>query len=693
MKLFQEWLPMNRRSFSKMSLGALGGWWMAIKGLGQQQYNLPATSGPDWSASYGEVPTDAGKRNWVIRYIRDRAPEFHIPPYRGERYQDTVPDTLDIAERAKLGIHLLTAITDPRAGYEIYWSANFLRNPPIMSHDFNDWVQNVAGMMEALPLLRVATGSSLNDHVDPVWMSGILRSIGPDGLVYQPMRDLPWARMFLWGPLNPIWSPSGQKLSIGDVSVQQFANSITCQRIISTMTVYYLRDGNPMWKDAIEKMIQRLAAVAVVQDDYAYMPGGSVEPGADFGTGPMPVGMTAEAYNAELIQPLAQYYKVTGYKPAIELAGKLARFVRYHAQYYETDGTPLISEDERGWFLTLGHPKIAHLRHGGHGHAHGSGLLNILEYAAAVNDAETLAFVRTGYEWIKANGSSSSLTGFFPELLLPGYDVSESCMNADMVGMALKLTDAGVGDYWDDADRWARNHFLESQLIDPAWVHRVGERSPAQPVAPQETSDHVAERCVGAFAGWSTGNDFVVRRPQDINSLQNCCQGNSNRAVYYLWEHILNFTNGTLRVNLLFNRASAWCDIHSYIPYEGRVDLKIKKSCDRTLVRMPEWIAGGSQEVSCAVNGRPRSLQWQGRYVEVGHAKPGDSITVKFPISERTVQETIGGVSYKLEIRGNTVLSIDPPGRNGPLYERTYYRQPVKWRKVGRFVPERSIAW
>ena len=97
------------------------------------------------TASYGEMPSDAGQRNWVIRYIRDSAPEFHIPPYRGERYEDTVPDTLDIAERAKLGIHLLTAITDPRAGYEIYWSANFLRNPPIMSHDFNDWVQNSQG--------------------------------------------------------------------------------------------------------------------------------------------------------------------------------------------------------------------------------------------------------------------------------------------------------------------------------------------------------------------------------------------------------------------------------------------------------------------------------------------------------------------------------------------------------------------
>ena len=347
---------MNRRSFSRVSLGALGGWWLAIKGLGQQQSNPPAGS-TDISVSYGEVPADAGQRNWVIRYIRDKAPEFQIPPYRGERYEDTVPDTLDIAERAKLGVHLLTAIADPRAGYEIYWSANFLRNPPIMSHDSNDTVQNCEGMMEALPLLRVATGSSLNDHVDPVWMSGVLRSIGPDGLVYQPLKECPWARLYIGVGVNPVWSPSGQKLTIADASIEQTANSVTCQRIISTMTVYYLRDGDPMWKEAIEKMIGRLAAVAVVQGDYAYMPGGSVEPGADFGPGPMPVGNSAVGYSALLIQGLAQYYKVTGYKPAIDLAGKLNRYIRFHAQYYELDGTPLVGEDERGWFLYLGHPK------------------------------------------------------------------------------------------------------------------------------------------------------------------------------------------------------------------------------------------------------------------------------------------------------------------------------------------------
>ena len=96
---------------------------------------------------------------------------------------------------------------------------------------------------------------------------------------------------------------------------------------------------------------------------------------------------------------------------------------------------------------------------------------------------------------------------------MPDYDRCESCTIADMVALALKLSVAGAGDYWDDADRWTRNHFTESQLTSADWVYRLAERSPRKPVAWNETGDHVPERNIGAFAGWSTGNDFNVESP------------------------------------------------------------------------------------------------------------------------------------------------------------------------------------
>ena len=675
----------SRRKFSQMSLVALGGAFVGTA-CNSKKDSAQATSS-EFFANYGEKQT--GDTSFRPHYVRDNPPNFEIPAYRGMRYEDTVPDTLDIAERSKLGVSMLTSITDPKADYEIYWLVDFSRNPPVMAHDFNDWVTNCEGLMEALPLMRHATGSSLNEEVDPVWMKSLLRSIGPDGLVYIPMQGRAWSRIKApVGYLEPVWSPDGNKLTIGDPSIAQVASPVTCERMISAMTVYYLRDQNPIWKSAIERMIRRLSAVAVARDDYAYLPAGSVELNSNFGAGAMPTGFMAEETSARMIQGLSQYYAATGFEPARELAAKLTRYIRYHAQYYEAGGPPLVGPDERNWFRSY---DIANIREGGHGHAHGVGLVSVLEYAVAVNDPDTLAFVRSAYEWMKANGNSR--VGFFPEIFVPKYDRCEADTIADMIAMAVKLTVAGAGDYWDDVDRWTRNHFSESQLIDPSWIQKLAERSPQTAVAWNETSDRVAERNVGAFAGWSTGNDWVVPSAAHTYSIQHCCSGNSCRTLYYVWEHIIVFKDKTLSVNLLLNRASRWCDVHSFVPYEGKVVLKMKAPCDRVLVRMPEWVPPGGQQVAFDVNGRSKPANWSGRYVNVGHAKAGDTITVRFPISDTKVKETIGNADYTLELRGNTVVSIDPPGRNGPLYQREYYRQPVKWKKVERFVPENTLLW
>jgi len=176
--------------------------------------------------------------------------------------------------------------------------------------------------------------------------------------------------------------------------------------------------------------------------------------------------------------------------------------------------------------------------------------------------------------------------------------------------------------------------------------------------------------------------------------MPHCCTGNCLRALYYVWEHMLERQGDDLRVNLLLNRASEWADVYSYIPYEGRVDLKIKKSIPHVWVRVPEWITSGSPEVAARVNGAERSVHWEGRYLNIGPALPGSRMTVTFPIAERTVKETIGAVPYTLVIKGNTVVSIDPGGKNGPLYLRAHYHEnQARWRTLSRFVPEEKIVW
>ena len=69
-------------------------------------------------------------------------------------------------------------------------------------------------------------------------------------------------------------------------------------------------------------------------------------------------------------------------------------------------------------------------------------------------------------------------------------------------------------------------------------------------------------------------------------------------------------------------------------------------------------------------------------------------VSVTFPIPQRRTTETIGNVSYKLQIKGNTVVSIDPPGKNGPLYQReSYLAERAPTRTVARFVSDQPVAW
>ena len=82
---------MDRRKFVKSSLLTMGS--LSLPPV--LEAAVPGSKGPGGS-------TESVK--FKIEYIRNDVPHFEIPPYRGASYEDKVPDTLDIAERAKLGI-------------------------------------------------------------------------------------------------------------------------------------------------------------------------------------------------------------------------------------------------------------------------------------------------------------------------------------------------------------------------------------------------------------------------------------------------------------------------------------------------------------------------------------------------------------------------------------------------------------
>ncbi len=475
---------------------------------------------------------------------------------------------------------------------------------------------------EGLSLMRYLTGSSLNTQVDQRWREFFLEMFQKDsvGLTFTDARFICWAA-----------NNSRQEKSI-------------------------------CWQEIAEEAISRLSKILTHEKDYCYLTNNK---------GEMNTGWEA-TQEGWTLQGVTSVYSITGSSSARKLADELARYLKDHAKIF----------DANGHFLA---------RHGSemgpahHFHANGNAMAALSEYALSTHDQEFADFVQMGYEYGRSVGWP--LVGFFPEYIEDWPDPRpyidcETCAAVDMIMMAINLSKLGQGDYWDDVDRYVRNQFTEMQMKSGDWINDVAENYPNTPVGPDEDGNQVSERVVGSFAGWASANDYCANRESPI--ISGCCTGNGARAIFYVWENMLEFNNGTLRIHLLLNRASPWADLNSYVPFEGQIDVVMKTSCNIE-IRIPEWVK--PEEVSCFVNNIPREAVFQGRYAQIGSVESGNVVTMNFPISERTVKTSIGGVSYTLIIKGNDVVSVDPPGQWHPFYQRTHYREKVGWVKRERFVP------
>ena len=103
-----------------------------------------------------------------------------------------------------------------------------------------------------------------------------------------------------------------------------------------------------------------------------------------------------------------------------------------------------------------------------------------------------------------------------------------------------------------------------------------------------------------------------------------CCTGNGSRALYYLWENMLEYNDGQLQLHLLLNRKSPWVEVNSHIPYNGNVEMKVKAQCESVAVSSTRMGRNFEQRnFMPSQRASPRKLNWKGRYVNFGEASPG----------------------------------------------------------------------
>ena len=455
------------------------------------------------------------------------------------------------------------------------------------------------------------------------------------------------------------------------------------------MMAWYQYTGDSVWKERIDRMVAGQDKIVVHKGDYAYYPVHGHIPQEYFRSCYTKEGWkdtvepTDEKFGEEgslfnhqghIPGVLANWYLMTGSQQALKLSGELVRFFmkpQFWADWKGGEYPGIVGAEHAHW--------------DGHFHGYINVLRAILEYAIATNDPRLKAFVRHGYEWSRQAG--------FARIGLVGD--GQGCGCGRLIGLAVKLSYAGVGDYWDDVDFYIRNHGTEMQFTpeDVPFLKKLGEGKPPPP--------HFAGMCTNDVIEATIG-DFSNHVPPYKTSTSLCCGPHGNMGLFYAWDGILRFTNGVAQINLLLNRASPWLDIDSYLPYEGKVVLR-NKQARQALVRMPLWVDRGA--VKCSVGNKTVQPLWFGSYLRVSGLKPKDEVSIQFPVAEWTEKWTVPRLTWpgpdrqvhSCLFRANTLVQITPPLMAGsPLYQQRPEKlkaQKAPMKKVTRFVTPLVLRW
>lgn len=615
-----------------------------------------------------------------LEYLRKSAPRHSVPTAKGTYESALVPDTCNLEYRAGLVVNYFTESSCPDRNYEPYYGPSFALNPPRIPLDAGGG-QLWPKYMEAMPLMRLMSGSRKDLQVDKAWADVILRSIAPDGGCYFPLVGRPWDAGIPTG--------TGATLETKNRGLHRGMISQHEGRMLGVISVYFKMTDDKVWLETGKRLVDRLSQLAVPVGDKAaflenyYFPGDTVPPDAikkatELASGST-LGWAQSLQWTWVVTGLSQFYEVSGYEPAKELAYRLVRVIRAS---YPADGK---------WYS--------------HAHCGTLGIQAMAELAFAAGDRELGEFAAKCYEWAKNKQEMGAIEsmGYFPVMqkrTRSGTEPMEPCAVADMIAIATRLTKMGIGDYYDDIDGFARNGLIESQITRPDQITdftgkiRDGrakgnafwqpETVQDRPLAYSELSDRLPERLVGFFSSCVLPNDLL-----NFSWSDTCCTGNCARALYYAWESINDYKDGSLDVNILMNRTSPWADVDSYLPYTGRVDVKAKKSLELRL-RIPRWL--DMQKIDVSIGGKHVKPRTDGRFLAVGTVTQGQVVSMQFPLP--TVIESVSSFDLKYEIRrrGADVVSISPQGGNVPTYQRIRYESATPaFLKMTRFSCDNPI--
>lgn len=529
----------------------------------------------------------------------------------------TYPRTLTLEHLAPATAEFLTRMMDDRKGGLPYFTVRLDAAPPVAVHEWPDWGDMTARFAEALMMARLMTGQHRWVPAERRLLELLISFFGPDGLNYR--RKTAW---------------SGEDALLFDQS-----------RVLTTLVSWSMLGTDERASRLVRSHIDALSRIARREGEVWRFPGRAHPRGGwrpDYDAGPGTGGPAHCCYEGGVhISPLVMFYDMEGYEPALEVARGLVNWVL-------ADGG--IAED--GTF-------------DGHVHSRLATAAGLIRYGLLSGRRDLIERGRRAVEFAL---SLSTDFGWVPEFV-EEPEGCEVCCLMDLLDCFFLLARAGWPQYYQRAERVIRNHLVETQLSDVGWLPR-GEGGPEDD---RRSTRGMPERLLGAFAGWSAPNDFIGRNRW---RLMNCCGPAGLRALYLAWNEVVGGDWQITRINLLLNHAAESASVRSWLPAEGRVEIRVKATRPTGVnpleVRIPDWVA--REHLTVTVDGEATPFLWADPYIRLGgegqpRLQPGQLVTIEFPVAETTTTETKGGGTFTVRWRGDTVIGIEPAGTHHPLYQ------------------------
>ena len=546
------------------------------------------------------------------------------------------PDTLNLEDVVQRALQHMANVPDRSQGYVPYFNFRIRPDPPTMQH--SQWNYNAQGrLVDAFILARQMTGSSQFGDIEERMRTNLLKGFSED--IHLFFRD-------------------------HSSYTEHVAHMHDQRTVLMGLVTWYLATGSPIVLGHAKEMVRAIDALTKQTATGNHYPSQVYHPNDGWRKPYLQTEGDHTPASGRQLMPILRYLEISGDDVALELAERFAYHNAFESGVFGADGS-LSSVSA-------------------HVHSALGTVAGLLKYGSLASDMRLVEVGKRVFDWIYEKGGSF---GWVPEGMRK-EEVCETCCVADMVECAILLAKAGYQHYWNHAERFVRNQLVENQLCDIDWIG---------PGKMDDDDVEIAERILGAFAGWALPNDFTsgekatVMADGERYDIMECCTPHAVHGLYIAWANIVTRDATGVHVNLLLNRDTRWLEVISYLPYEGKVELLIHDA-PRVYVRLPDWVDKGSTRLE--VDGSEREAHWVGDYVRVGELTSGQLVRLTFLLRTEKRKETVYGKEYWVEWKGDTVVGISPEGEVLPLYRRAYMkgdRAPL--RETTLHVPDQDLVW